>query len=273
MLRNRVLTAAVLGPLLLAAIWLLPTPWLALLLAVASALAAWEWTTLMGVTREGPRVALVAGFLATLPFAWAALEAGFGPPVLYAVSGFWVAALAGLVLFAFGALPRPGPLVAAGIGWLLLAPTWLALVYLHGHTEWGPFWHTFLLLLVWGADTGAYFAGRAWGRRKLAPRISPGKSWEGAAGGLGAALLAGGLLYLVIQPVAPPFHWLLLLAALAVAGSVVGDLFESMLKRQRGVKDSGGILPGHGGLLDRIDSLTAAAPILAAGVAWWQSGI
>ncbi|MBK5937036.1 phosphatidate cytidylyltransferase [Halorhodospira sp. 9621] len=274
MLKARVLTALALGPLLLAAIWLLPTGVLAVLLGATAALAAWEWTTLIGVQDTARRAAIVGGFAATLLPGWLLLEAGVAAGgILYAVAGLWVGALVWLLLYSRRDLPAPSPLRAALVGWLVLWPCWLALVYLHGSTPWGPFWHTFLLVLVWAADTGAYFTGRAWGRHRLAPRISPGKSWEGALGGGAAALLGGGLLVLALQPQAPGLGALALLTVAVVVASVVGDLFESMLKRQRGVKDSGGILPGHGGILDRIDSLTAAAPVLAAGLAWWQSGI
>jgi len=274
MLKARVLTALALGPLLLAAIWLLPTPVLAALLGGVAALAAWEWTTLIGVREQTHRAALVGGFVATLVPGWFLLEAGQGVVgILYTVAGLWVGALVWVILHGRRERPAPSPLWSAVAGWLVLWPCWLALVYLHGSTPWGPFWHTFLLVLVWGADTGAYFAGRAWGQRRLAPRISPGKSWEGATGGGVAALLGGGALVLALQPQAPGPVALGLLTVAVVVASVVGDLFESMLKRQRGVKDSGGILPGHGGILDRIDSLTAAAPVLAAGLAWWQSGI
>ncbi|ABM62228.1 phosphatidate cytidylyltransferase [Halorhodospira halophila] len=274
MLKARVLTALALGPLLLAAIWLLPTPVLALALGGVAALAAWEWTTLIGVQDHGRRVALVGGFAMTLLPGWWLLQAVPAVSgILYAVAALWLVALCWLVLYTRRELAAPSPLVSAVVGWLVLWPCWLALVYLHGSTPWGPFWHTFLLVLVWGADTGAYFAGRAWGRRRLAPCISPGKSWEGAVGGGLAALLGGGALVLLLQPQAPGVVALALLTVAVIVASVVGDLFESMLKRQRGVKDSGGILPGHGGILDRIDSLTAAAPVLAAGLAWWQSGM
>ena len=272
MLRARVATAGVLAPVLLAGVWLLPTAALAVVLAVPAALAAWEWAGLIGVAGRAAAAGLVLGFLATLVPAWLALEAGWADPgLVYAAAGLWLVILLGVALHATGRLPRLGAVVVAGLGWLTLGGLWLAMTYLHGHTAWGPFWITFLLVLVWGADTGAYFAGRAWGRRRLAASLSPGKTWEGVAGGLAAALIAGATLVLVLDPARPSWPLLLAISVATVAAAILGDLFESALKRQRGVKDSGGILPGHGGLLDRIDSLMAAAPILAAGVAWWQS--
>jgi len=273
-LRARVATAVLLGSLLMGTVWLAPTGALALLLAGLAGIAAWEWTALMGVQAPAARVALVAGFLATLVPAWGVLVASPASVQvgLYLVAALWLGVLGWLGRLARGEAAAPSAAGAAVIGWLVLAPTWLAVVYLHGQAPWGAFWVTLLFALVWGADSGAYFAGRAWGRHRLAPRISPGKSWEGVLGGGAAALLAGGALVGLLGPATPAPLFLTGLMVAVIAGSVVGDLLESALKRQRSIKDSGGILPGHGGVLDRIDSLTAAAPIMAAGVAWWQSG-
>ena len=132
----------------------------------------------------------------------------------------------------------------------------------------GPYALLFILLWVWAADTGAYFAGRAMGKHKLAPLVSPGKTIEGLIGGVVLALLvvagvfAAGLLEANLVP-------LMAVALMTVLASALGDLFESMVKRQRGFKDSGTILPGHGGMLDRIDSVTAAMPIALAGFNWF----
>ncbi len=272
MLKARVLTALVLGPALLAAVWLLPTGPVAAILGVIAALAAWEWTHLMGLKDTGGRLLALALFVVTLAGGWALLEIESAVPVvLVGAVGWWVLASLWTLAYGFGRGDGPPPLaLSAAVGWVVLWPCWLALVYLHGHTPWGPFWLTFLLLLVWAADTGAYFAGRAYGRHRLAPRISPGKTWEGVAGGAVLAVAVGAGLVAVLQPHAPPWLYLVLLLVAVVVVSVVGDLFESMLKRRGGLKDSGGILPGHGGILDRVDSLTAAAPVLAAGLAWWQ---
>jgi phosphatidate cytidylyltransferase len=272
MLKARLVTALVLGPLLITAIWFLPTIAIAALLAAISALAAWEWTHLMGVVDAKARAGMVAAFLATLPPGYLFLDAVPGAGALfYAAVLLWFGAFIWLLIFSQRELSPPSPLVAALIGWVMLWLAWMALVYLHGYTGWGPFWQTFLLVLVWVADTGAFFGGKAYGKRRLAPAISPAKSWEGALiGGVAALAVALGLV-LVLCPQTPPLFYLVAWSALIVAASVVGDLFESMLKRQRGIKDSGGILPGHGGILDRIDSLTAAAPFLAAGLAWWQN--
>jgi len=146
----------------------------------------------------------------------------------------------------------------------VLVPAWASLVVIHGVDPQGPRLLLFLMVLIWVADSFAYFAGRRWGRTKLAPVISPGKTREGVYGALaGAVLCGGGLVWLM--PQGNPLL-LILFCLLIVLVSVVGDLFESLMKRQAGVKDSGSLLPGHGGMLDRIDSLTAAAPLFLLGL-------
>jgi len=148
--------------------------------------------------------------------------------------------------------------------WVLL-PTWVGFSVLR---ESGAAWLLFVLLLVWGADIGAYFVGRALGRHKLAPRVSPGKTWEGVAGGLMVtALLA--IVFASWQSLGVAGGLMLMLAtAVVTLVSVLGDLLESMLKRHRGIKDSSQLLPGHGGVLDRVDSLTAAVPLFALLSGW-----
>ena len=149
-------------------------------------------------------------------------------------------------------------------GLLVLIPTGLSLAHLlTGHGTSGPTYVMFLLLLVWAADVGAYFAGRAFGRHALAPLVSPKKTWEGAAGGVVlAALVAAGGVEWFHRPAGP----FIALAMVTVVASIVGDLTESLFKRNAGLKESGKLLPGHGGVLDRIDSVTAAAPVFALGL-------
>jgi phosphatidate cytidylyltransferase len=152
------------------------------------------------------------------------------------------------------------------VGLLVLITTWSSAVAVHALAARGPELLLYLLFLIWIADSGAYFSGRRWGRRKLARHVSPGKSWEGVAGGLlpGSAFAVAGGFWFGLE--GGRLAGFVVLAAAVVAVGVLGDLFESLLKRYRQVKDSGGLLPGHGGVLDRIDSLTAATPLCYCGL-------
>ncbi len=269
MLKWRIITAAILGPLFLIAIWMLPAPWLAVVFALIVLLGGWEWARMSG-WGDAACVGYVGLLAVLLALGWWYFAAGAPMlPVFLLTAAFWLLAMTLLGRYARAlSVPLAG-WRAAAIGYSLLWPAWLALVYLHAAAD-GAFWITFLLLLVWGADIGAYFSGRAFGRRKLAPAISPNKTWEGVLGGVALAVIAGCLFYLALTPVGPPLLLLAPLALITVAISVIGDLFESMAKRLYGVKDSGTILPGHGGVLDRIDSITAAAPVFALGFLLWQ---
>jgi phosphatidate cytidylyltransferase len=192
--------------------------------------------------------------------AWLLVQ-GRGLVVLILAGAWWAAALVWLARWRPQRPASHGALAAAGV--LALVPAWAALVWLHTS---GPVWVLILLGLVWIADTAAYFTGRALGRRRLAPLLSPGKTLEGVWGGLLAVGLYSGILALLLRLGAVEGVYFVLLGLLAAMVSVEGDLMESLLKRQRGVKDSGQILPGHGGALDRIDSLLAAAPVYALGL-------
>lgn len=268
-LQQRLLTAAVLLPLSVWIILALPTRWFATGYGVVVALAAWEWARLcgwQGPLQRGVYAALVL-VSAGLLLDWAHLR-----PLLWTVSGVsvaaWCVALAWIARFPTGSERWNRPLTKALMGWGALVSSWLLLVALHGRAPDGPYWVLFVLALVWAADTGAFFAGRRLGRRKLAPAVSPGKTWEGVFGGLAAALavsVAGALLAGLPGAIMPFF---IVLSLVTVMFSIVGDLLVSMLKRAAGVKDSGQLLPGHGGVLDRVDSLLAAAPLFFLGYLW-----
>ncbi|MEM9056937.1 MAG: phosphatidate cytidylyltransferase, partial [Pseudomonadota bacterium] len=149
-------------------------------------------------------------------------------------------------------------------GLLVLVPAWVILVRVHASEVLGPGWLLFVFAVVWAADTGAYFVGKAFGHSRLAPRVSPGKTWEGVGGGLGLAGIVAAVGAWAFGVPALPFIGICIATALV---SIVGDLTVSMFKRHAGVKDSGRLFPGHGGILDRIDSITAAAPVFALGLA------
>ncbi len=289
MLRTRVITALVLLAVLVAAtFWTSPFQF-AVFVSVVLALGVLEWTRLMGLASILPRTAYMVLFLFCM--LGLAVLMGLEPSalslersVVLAVTGagaaFWC--LAAWLVMSFPAtrtLWATWPRTAL-MGLFTLLPVWCALIQLKYLNSAG-YLVLAVIALVSVADIGAYFVGRAWGNSKLAPQVSPGKSWAGFWGGMSASALLACLLlvpvYIFVETLNPASILLLLLTAVVVAVfSVFGDLFESMLKRSQGMKDSGRLLPGHGGVLDRIDSLTAAAPVfvffllLAFGEWHWQ---
>ena len=273
MLKTRVLTAIVLAPLVLAALFgLSPRNWAGVTL-VAVCVAASEWAMLadFNALARWLYVAVLAAIglaLLFLPDAGFAPDSGWPAGIVVAICGaatlFWILIAPAWVLRQWQVKSAP---VLALVGALVLVATWVALVQIQARS---PGLLLALMAIVWIADTAAYFTGRRFGRRKLAPSISPGKTWEGVYGALFAvAVYALALLplathngYARVLGAGAILAWVALVLVLA-ALSIFGDLFESLLKRQRGVKDSGKVLPGHGGVLDRIDALTAAMPAAA----------
>ena len=249
MLRTRILTAAVLACILLAGLFLLSPPWAVLAFGMVFTIGAWEWAGFGALCGPAARVAYASGVALLLL-------------LLRAACVWWVIAL----LWLSTVPARHQPMLALVCGLPVLVPAFIALARLQvatGSFASGPQIVLWLVLLVIAADVGAYFAGRRFGRRKLAPRVSPGKTLEGALGGIALVSLiawAGAAHFGLPQPAVVAFG--------CVVGifSIVGDLTESMFKRAAGLKDSGILLPGHGGLLDRIDSVTAAAPLYALGL-------
>jgi phosphatidate cytidylyltransferase len=259
-LRTRVMTGVVLAAVLLAVVlWLPPLATVAALTVLVVA-GAWEWSAFVRLKSLAWRVAYVLLVVVLLALAWAASAAPDARDLILAVAVVWWLTALLWILFA----PRRVSAWSAGIaGVLALVPAWLALVRLRLSLPLGAQWVLFALLLVWVADIGAFFVGRRFGRVRLAPEVSPGKTWEGALGGLAVSALvavAGAVWFRVaLLPFLP-------LCLAAVGFSIVGDLTESLLKRFAGMKDSGSMLPGHGGVMDRIDSLTGAAPVLLLGL-------
>jgi phosphatidate cytidylyltransferase len=266
MLKQRLITALILAPLVIAAVWLLPTDTLAVLMALVVAFGAREWAQLSGITHLGGQLLFSLLVLLMmlliylyLPPAWTIWVIGFSV-------FWWTLALYRLSSFG-GESGMPGfELLHAVEGIAVLVPAWFSLVTIHRIPDNGPMLLLFLLILIWSADVGAYFAGHLWGRSKLAPRVSPGKTREGVYGAMASALLCGQFLVWWLDVDLPRAPLVLLLCLVTMLFSVVGDLFESLLKRRQGIKDSGTLLPGHGGMLDRIDSLTAAAPVFLLGL-------
>lgn len=268
MLKLRVITALVLLPIVLGAVFGLDRLPFAIVAGVFFILAGWEWAAMMGKVSLTVRLAWVAALAVVM----AAAEYFQPAWLLNAIPVWWLLALVLVVGYPGNARAWYRPALMALVGLLLLVPSWAAIVQLQSNGALGlagPWALMFILLWVWAADTGAYFAGRTFGKHKLAPLVSPGKTIEGLLGGVALALAvvagvyAAGLLDAQLWP-------LMLVALFTVLASALGDLFESMVKRERGFKDSGTILPGHGGMLDRIDSVTAALPIALAGFNWFS---
>jgi len=263
-LRSRFLAALVLVP---PVVWILawaPPPVFALFCALVLLGGAWEWGRLVPLRGPAGR-----GFLVLLLALGLGLLWRFPPPAGWRLPLGLAAALSwGLVLLWEGR-PEAGrgwSWLKFGLGLWLPLLAWWSLVTLRAGTD-GPWRVTILFLLVWVADSGAYFSGRLFGRRRLAPRISPGKTWEGV---LGELLLAALAALLLAAPAGLGTHpaAFVVLVLVSIGWSIVGDLFISLLKRQQGLKDTGRLIPGHGGILDRIDSLLAAAPWFLLGLHW-----
>ncbi len=269
MLKLRIISALILVPLVIWGIFRLEDTGFAVAVLLVMSMCAWEWSRFIPLQSLLYQVLYTCSVICTVAIVWQ-----FTSHPVFVSSFFWLTL--GWWLFVLFWITRPG-MISSGLvafllkgaaGWLLMTSCWLALVILHGRIDNGPYWVLFVLSLIWVADSGAYFSGRKWGKRKLAPQVSPGKTWAGVYGALGAcgvyAMLASWLFKLTGKDI-PGF---LLVCMLTVLFSVAGDLFESLLKRQQNMKDSGKMIPGHGGILDRLDSLLAAAPVFVLGLSW-----
>jgi phosphatidate cytidylyltransferase len=264
-LKQRIITALVLAAVFIGCILFAETRWVGLLLALALFAASRELIALTLRLPSAIEWLLAAAF--ALLFWWSLSIAN--PPLVQwqALAGalLWGLITLGLVFYRHsGRWPLLARVLMLGLGLDLLWICVHSLVYLH--YVYGGLLLLYLFTLVWLADIGAYFVGRRFGRRKLAPTISPGKTWEGAAGGLATTLVWMLLVHQLPVDPKPQLLPFLLLGIVTVAVSIVGDLFVSVLKREAGVKDSGKLLPGHGGMLDRIDSVNAAAPVFLTGL-------
>lgn len=265
MLKQRLVTAFVLIGLVIGILFFAPGWAFNLLLMAVLVLSAWEWGRMSGLRSRRaqlvyPQVVLVV----VIGCQWLIQQGLMTWVQPFGVATVWwlIALLMVMTYPASGAFWR-NPAFTAFIGILVLAPGVLALEFLRAQAE-GQWLVLLVLTLVGLADSGAYFVGRAFGKHKLAPAVSPGKTWEGVAGGLATAALLAVAVSLISGKV--PLLTCLVVLLPAALFSVLGDLFESMVKRQRGIKDSSQLLPGHGGFMDRIDGLTAAAPVFALGI-------
>ncbi len=262
MLKQRIITGVILVVLALSALFILPPVGFLVLMSAIALAASWEWTNLMGLKTLAPRMlyliimsaALFNSTYLTIPF------------VLGLGCAWWVVALILVLLFKGQSNFLTRSVFMRGVmGVLTIVPCWLAILYLRWAFKDGVYVLMFLFAIIWGSDIAAYFVGKRFGKTKLVPLVSPGKSVQGAI----AAITYSAILALVVLLLSnvPDGQWIycFILSIVTAIFSIVGDLSESLFKRLVGIKDSGKLLPGHGGLLDRIDSLTAAAPVFALG--------
>jgi len=299
MLKQRIITAAILATVVISAVLMLPSDYFSLLIAIIVLIGAWEWLNLIDLTSSTKR----ALFIGTLIFAmlflhlWTYILEALVPTMDYLAekykfqiedirkqSGilewlvipavlFWILAMLLIRRAPVELLSLPlRPRYQALIGWGVLLASWMFLSRLRAF--YGSELTLYLLVLIWTADIAAYFSGKKWGKTKLAPDISPGKTVEGMYGALVSAAVCAVVLCIILSiAYGKPVTFMVagdltLLSVITVLVSIYGDLFFSLAKRRVGVKDSGNILPGHGGVLDRIDSLIAATPVFYAGIYW-----
>lgn len=280
MLKQRIITALVLAPAAIAAIFYLPLVYFAILFLAILAIGSWEWGPLMGLNSTGYRLSFVATNIALIAGIWVIVSPNeiwlnsntihdFALSILWLAVAWWL--ISAFLMFSY---PKTSSFwskyrtIRGMFGCLTLIPTWLSFMVIRTNDYQIDSYHgaqllMLLFVMVWSADVGAYFVGKSFGKNKLMPNVSPGKTFEGFIGGIIAACILVALTAYLLSWSQEQALKALLVTILITTVSVLGDLNESMFKRQAGVKDSGSILPGHGGILDRIDSLTATAPVFA----------
>ncbi|MBV8803225.1 MAG: phosphatidate cytidylyltransferase [Gammaproteobacteria bacterium] len=263
MLKQRIMTAVILIPLFIYLLFNLPPTGFSVLTGLVVFWAATEWSLLMGIKKTIHRlffpffIMVCLFILYFFPFSFY---------FLYAALGWWIIATILVIYYPKVSFFWAKSIFLRGLmGLFVLIPCWLALNFMRYAAN-GIYVLLYLFIIIWGADIGAYFVGRKWGKNKIAPHVSPGKSWEGLLGALLATLIIALPILFFYQLPYATIPVILMISIITVLFSVIGDLFESMLKRNVGLKDSGTLLPGHGGILDRIDSLCAAAPIFVLGL-------
>ncbi|MDG1945361.1 MAG: phosphatidate cytidylyltransferase [Halioglobus sp.] len=273
MLKQRVITALIMAGLFVASIVYLPLPGLALLFGILIGLGAWEWSRMAGFSNPMVRAIYVLLVLAGLVAVYLYCHLGDAPsremvqPFLGVACLWWSFALLWIKSYPDSAIFWRNTAMRCLMGFLILVPAWIAAVYLLSFPQ-GGMLVVMMVIVVAAADIGAYFAGKRFGEHKLAGQVSPAKTWEGFWGGVVACVLLALLLFYLLPDHAAHIGLVSVVAVIITTGlaSVVGDLTVSMVKRESGVKDSGSLLPGHGGVLDRLDSLSAAAPVYTLGL-------
>ena len=273
MLKQRVITGLIMAGIFLAAIIFLPLPGLALLLGILVSMGAWEWTRLAGLNSSVARVFYVLVLVAVLGALYSYCQLGNDPsqeqvqPILGVACLWWSFAMLWVKGYPASAVLWRTVAMRCLMGQLILAPAWMSAVFLLSFPR-GGMLLVVMVLVVAAADIGAYFSGKRFGKHKLAVLVSPAKTWEGFWGGIICCVLLAVLLWYLLPDQAAHISLgsVVAVTVTTALASVVGDLTVSMVKRESGVKDSGSLLPGHGGMLDRLDSLCGAAPVFALGL-------
>jgi len=263
-MKQRIITALLLAPCAIALLLYAPAAWTAAIIGGLCLIAAWEWTRLSGMRSRALRGALVGVTALTMIALWCCASLAIWWTLIGAGCVWWFVALLWLRNFSFAAAPtRENAALKVAAGALTILPAWAGLMRILVTQDAPHTWAIYSLFVVWAADSFAYLAGKRWGRNKLAPNISPGKTREGVYGALAGCAVVAAIGGSLLHVHGLTLLELVLFSLVAAAFSVIGDLFESLLKRHAGVKDSGALFPGHGGVCDRLDGVFAALPIFA----------
>ena len=267
MLKYRLLTAFLMGPIILWGIFSLPENWFAISAVVLVTMGAWEWSALTGLAKTSHRSMFVLLSLFLFVSVLFLQNANINLAIILTSLVWWIISIPLLLSYPFSDKNIIHlKFIKGAVGIVLLLATLISMVLIRSNSYYGPEFVLYVILLIWFADSGAYFAGRALGKNKLLPNVSPGKTWEGVAGAIAITLIMSVVAIYILNISSSETIPFILVTIVTVVYSVVGDLSESMFKRMSHIKDSGHILPGHGGILDRIDSLMSALPVFFAGL-------
>lgn len=267
MLKYRLLTAFLMGPLILWAIYALPENFFAVFSLILVSLGAWEWSAFAGWVKPVQRGFFFATNVLLFVVVLLLQNTELNLVIISASLLWWLICIPLLLSFPFQKNNfLQTQVVKSLVGTILLLATLVSMVLIRNNPDYGPAFVLYLVLMIWFADSGAYFAGRALGKNKLIPNVSPGKTWEGVAGAVVVTLIVAIVSIGLLDIPSTHSFMFVFVTFVTVIYSIVGDLSESMFKRMASIKDSGGLLPGHGGILDRIDSLMSGLPVFFAGL-------
>ena len=274
MLKYRLLTAFLMGPIILWGIFSLPEFWFSFAAVILVTVGAWEWAAFIGLTKSLERALFVIFNVVLYIVVLYLQNSSLNYTVIYSSAAWWLISIPLLLIFPFKDNNFLRLNFTKGlVGVVLLLATLVSMVSIRSNPNYGPEFVLYIILMIWFADSGAYFAGRRFGKNKLIPKVSPGKTWEGVIGALVVTITSSIVAIDILNIPSSDSVFFVLITFISVVYSIVGDLSESMFKRMSDIKDSGHILPGHGGILDRIDSLMSALPIFFIGLLLMESWV